>query len=57
VSYWIRYLYPEGVWKNVLWLRLLIYGPFFLLLLLDALRRIPGNFTRGLARVETDSQG
>lgn len=37
-SYLIRYLFPDGVWGHVLWLKLLVYVPLFLLLLISACR-------------------
>jgi hypothetical protein len=33
LSYLIRYLFPGGVWGQVLWLKLLVYVPFYALLL------------------------
>jgi hypothetical protein len=37
-AYLIRHLYPVGVWKPVLWLKLLIYLPFYAWLFLDGLK-------------------
>jgi len=36
LAYWVRYLYPGGVWEPVLWLKLLIYVPFYVWLIVDA---------------------
>jgi hypothetical protein len=36
LAYLIRDLYPVGVWKPVLWLKLLIYIPFYTFVVLDA---------------------
>ncbi len=33
LSYLIRYFYPAGMWQHVLWLRLVIYIPFYAMLL------------------------
>ena len=38
LAYVVRHLYPVGIWKPLLWLKLLIYLPFYAFLLLDALR-------------------
>jgi Glycosyltransferase family 87 len=35
LAYLERYFYPVGVWKPILWLKLLIYVPFYLLLIVD----------------------
>lgn len=36
LAYWVRYLFPSGVWQPVLWLKLLIYVPFYIWLIIDA---------------------
>ena len=41
LSYLIRFLYPTGVWKPVLWLKLLVYLPFYFLLLTSLFRPAP----------------
>ncbi len=33
LSYLIRYFYPDGVWPRILWLKLVIYIPFYAMLL------------------------
>jgi hypothetical protein len=38
VSYLIRYLFPDGNWQEVLWLKLLIYVPLYSLLIFDLWR-------------------
>jgi hypothetical protein len=40
LAYLVRHLYPVGVWKPVLWLKLLIYVPFYALLLVDGLKSL-----------------
>ncbi len=40
LAYLIRHLYPVGVWKPVLWLKLVIYFPFYAFLLLDGLKTL-----------------
>lgn len=40
LSYLVRHLYPVGVWKPVLWLKLLIYLPFYAFLLVDGLKAL-----------------
>ena len=35
LAYWIRYLFPSGVWQPVLWLKLLIYVPFYVFLIAE----------------------
>ncbi len=39
LAYLIRLLYPDTVWQPVLWLKLLIYLPFYFLLLTDLFKR------------------
>jgi hypothetical protein len=39
ISYLIRYLFPTGEWHEPLWLRLLVYLPLFLLLIIQAFRK------------------
>jgi alpha-1,6-mannosyltransferase len=39
VSYLIRFLFPTGEWHEPLWLKLLVYLPFYLLLLLQAFQK------------------
>ncbi len=38
LAYLVRHLYPVGVWKPILWLKLLIYVPFYAFLLFDTLK-------------------
>lgn len=38
LSYLVRYLFPDGNWKEVPWLKLLTYAPLYLLLLKDLWR-------------------
>ena len=40
LAYLVRHLYPVGVWKPVLWLKLLIYVPFYAWLLIDAVKNL-----------------
>jgi hypothetical protein len=39
LAYLVRHLFPVGVWKPLLWLKLLIYIPFYLWLLIDTFWR------------------
>ena len=39
ISYLIRYFYPDGVWPRVLWLKLVIYVPFYAMLLWQLVAR------------------
>lgn len=45
-SYLIRYLFPDGVWGQVLWLKLLVYVPLFLLLVFSAFQSFLSNRRR-----------
>jgi alpha-1,6-mannosyltransferase len=40
LAYLVRHLYPVGVWKPILWLKLLIYVPFYAWLVVDVLRSL-----------------
>ena len=40
LAYFIRYLFPAGVWKPVLWLKLLVYVPLYAWLLIDLARSV-----------------